>query len=142
MNPLTKSIKTLDKVAVFSRWINVIAVISVFAMVLITFTDVIARYVFNHPIVGALSVTELFLLVAVYTSIANVWAQKGHISVDVITSMLTTTARMVMEFITTVIGIGLMIIIIWQTFVHALGQLIDHDAHGLTIQVPAGPFPG
>ncbi len=61
---------------------------SSFAMMLLTFVDVVARYVFNRPLRGAFEVTELMLLVLIFAGLPLVSYADEHVTMDFIDRVL------------------------------------------------------
>ncbi|MDD5701119.1 MAG: TRAP transporter large permease subunit [Dehalococcoidales bacterium] len=139
-NALESLIRTLDKVAIFSRWTNVLGIAVLFLMVFVTFIDVVMRYIFNAPIKGVLELTEVLMIVAVFLGIAHTQNQKGHIRVDLLSAALTPGRRLVLEFITTVLGIGLFIVIIWRSIIKLLSFINVNAMHSQYFLVPDAPF--
>ena len=58
------------------------------AMMLLTFVDVVARYLFNRPIRGAFELTELTLLVLIFAGLPLVSHGDEHVTMDFIDRML------------------------------------------------------
>src|SRR4030043_1239052 len=104
MNTLNRMIRILENIGVFSRWVNYAGTGIVFLMVALTLSDVVARYVFNSPILGAKEVTEVMLITAVFFTIAHTYNNKGHVRVDVITGKLGSKSSVILDFITTVLA--------------------------------------
>ncbi len=69
-----------------SNWLVWFGAIILAAMTVMTFFDVVGRYAFNSPIVGAVETTELFMGVIVYLGMAMTTQMRGHISVDLLTT--------------------------------------------------------
>ena len=105
MYALDKIIGVLDKVGIFSRWTNVIGVSGFFIMICLTFVDVIMRYVFNSPIRYTTELVEVMMITSIFLAIAHTQNVKGHVSVDVITQKLSARPRLILEFITTILGL-------------------------------------
>jgi TRAP-type C4-dicarboxylate transport system permease small subunit len=59
-----------------------------FAMMLLTFADVVARYLFNFPLRGAFEITELMLLVLIFAGLPLVSHADEHVTMDFIDHML------------------------------------------------------
>jgi TRAP-type C4-dicarboxylate transport system permease small subunit len=59
-----------------------------FAMMLLTAADVVARYVFNRPLRGAFEVTELMLVVLIFAGLPLVAYAKAHVVMDFIDRLL------------------------------------------------------
>ena len=112
MNVLERVIRVLENIGVFSRWTNYIGAAAIMLMVTLTLSDVIARYVFNSPILGAKEVTEVLLITAVFFTIAHTYNKKGHVSVDVVTGKLGPKSSVILDFITTVLATATFIIVV------------------------------
>ena len=61
--------------AIASRALGVIAVTALFAMMALTFVDVIGRYGFHHSIFGAAEIIEVLMIVAVFAGLAFITAK-------------------------------------------------------------------
>ena len=66
-----------------------------FGMMLLTFADVVARYLLNRPIRGAFEVTELTLLVLIFAGLPLVSHADEHVTMDFIDHMLGARGRAV-----------------------------------------------
>ena len=58
------------------------------AMMLLTFVDVVARYLFNRPVRGAFEVTELLLLVLIFAGLPLVSFADEHAVMDFVDRLL------------------------------------------------------
>ncbi|HJO85999.1 MAG TPA: TRAP transporter small permease, partial [Rhodospirillales bacterium] len=59
-----------------------------FAMMVLTFVDVWARYGFNAPIPGGFEITEYLLVILIYAALPLVTARDEHVTVDVLDSLI------------------------------------------------------
>ncbi|MFC1864029.1 TRAP transporter large permease subunit, partial [Thermodesulfobacteriota bacterium] len=137
---LNKIISILDKVGVFSRWTNIAGLAALFSMVLVTFVDVFMRYIFSRPIKGVLEITEVIMICAIFLAVASTYNEKGHVCIDVITEKLKGKAKLILEFITTLISAGVLAIVVWQTLDLTILFFEDHRIHSQLIMIPSGPF--
>lgn len=64
------------------RAIQVLLMVFLAAMVLLTFTDVVGRRVFNTPVFGAHDITEHLMAVIVFSGLPLLTAQRAHLSID------------------------------------------------------------
>src|SRR5215210_5131761 len=78
----------------FDAALGFAASVILFAMMMITFVDVIGRYLFNHPLQGAFEVTELMLLVLIFAGLPLVSHADEHVTMDFIDRMLPARARL------------------------------------------------
>ena len=67
------------------------------AMMLLTFVDVVARYLFNRPVRGAFEVTELMLVVLIFAGLPLVSFADEHPLMDFIDRFLPPGARRLLE---------------------------------------------
>lgn len=140
MNGLNKAISILSKVGIFSRWTNVIGIAVLFLMVCVTFVDVILRYIFNSPIKGVLEITEVLMILAVFLAVAHTQNEKAHVTVDLVTGRLSPKARIVMELITALLGLGIFAVAIWRVFVQTLYFAAHNQMHSQYFNIPSTPF--
>lgn len=62
-----------------------VAELSLAAMALLTAADVLGRYVFDLPIIGSVELTEMLMVVVIFSGVPLATAGGGQISVDVVT---------------------------------------------------------
>lgn len=79
------------------------AAIILFLLMLLTCVDVVGRYVFNSPLVGATELTEIFLSLVLFTAMPVITWRQGHIVVDLIDGFLSSTALKVLAWLSTAI---------------------------------------
>jgi TRAP-type C4-dicarboxylate transport system permease small subunit len=76
----------------WEAWIDgalgIAASVILLALMLITFADVVARYLFNFPLRGAFEITELMLLVLIFAGLPLVSHADEHVTMDFIDHML------------------------------------------------------
>lgn len=76
------------------------------AMTLITFANVIARYVFNDNLLWALEATVFLFAWLVLIGASYVLKQHGHLGVDVVINAVSEPARRVLAILTAVCGLA------------------------------------
>jgi tripartite ATP-independent transporter DctM subunit len=135
---LSRAIRVLDKVGIFSKWINILGVSVIFLTTGLVFVDVIMR-AFDHPIRGVTEIVEVMMITAVFCGVAHTYNEKGHISMDLITPKLSTKVRLVWEFIITLIGLALFVIITWRVLLQTIYFAQENLNHGYT-PIPVTPF--
>jgi tripartite ATP-independent transporter DctM subunit len=113
----------LNRASVFlSRYFNIAGISLVVLMMMMTVADVLLRFFFGRPIVGAYELIEFTLVVVVFFSVAYTMAKGRHVAVDVVISRLSDRARSMMSCINTLVSIFIAILIAWQTTLFALAQ--------------------
>lgn len=70
------------------KLIEVVLMLSLFAMVVLTFADVVGRRFFNAPIYGAHDLTEHLMAIIVFSGLPLLTAARGHLCVDLLDKIL------------------------------------------------------
>ena len=95
-----------------SNWLffalKLIAAVMIFAMAMLTFLDVVGRYVFAAPIQGTFEIVGLLLGVVTFSALPLVTHSRSHITVDLFDSFIRGKFRWVQQF-TVLIGSAVVI---------------------------------
>jgi TRAP-type C4-dicarboxylate transport system permease small subunit len=94
--------------------------IALLAMMLLTTADVVGRYFFNSPILGALEVTEFLVLILIFSFLAHTQAKKSHVAVDLFFDLLPRSLRSVIDFINHLVCLAFMGLIAYMGIHRAL----------------------
>jgi TRAP-type C4-dicarboxylate transport system permease small subunit len=110
-----------------------------FAMMVLTFVDVVLRYLFNRPIASAFELTELMLVVLIFAGLPLVsWADE-HVTMDFIDRLLPSGARRRLERAVHVVSAAIMAFLTWQVWLKADKIWAYRDATDV-LRVVYGPF--
>ncbi len=109
-------------------------------MMLLTASDVTLRQ-FKFPIMGTDDITALLLALLVSFSLAYCAIRKGHVQVEVLVEHLSSRAQAIIDTITTLLGLGLCILITWRSFVNMV-SLYTSGATSWTLNIITFPFAG
>ncbi len=109
------------------------------AMMLLTFVDVVARYVFNRPVRGAFEVTELMLLVLIFAGLPLVSFTDGHALMDFIDRLLVPGTRRRLERAVQLICAAIMFLLAWLIWLKADRIWAYRDATDV-LRIVYGPF--
>ncbi len=110
-----------------------------FIMMLLTASDVIFRYIFNRPIAGSIELTEFMMATMVSFGIAYCAVLDGHVSVDVVVSLLPKKVRTIIGIITTLLSLGLFLLITWQNVLY-IKEIFDSGLESPVLLLPAYPY--
>ena len=77
--------------------LGIAASILLLFMMVLTFADVVARYLLNRPIRGAFEITELTLLVLIFAGLPLVSHADEHVTMDFIDRLLGPGARLALQ---------------------------------------------
>ena len=110
-----------------------------FAMMALTFVDVVARYVFNRPIRGAFEVTELLLLVLIFAGLPLVSHADEHVTMDFVDRWLGAAARRALNLAIDFVVAALMFFMSWQLWIRA-GRIASYGDATDVLRIAYAPF--
>ena len=90
-----------------------------FGMMVLTFFDVVGRYLLNKPIRGAFEVTELALLVLIFAGLPLVSHADEHVTMDFIDRILPPAVVRAWIRVMHVICAAIMFFLAWQVWIKA-----------------------
>ena len=108
-------------------------------MMLLTFVDVVARYLFNFPLRGGFEVTELMLLVLIFAGLPLVSHADEHVTMDFIDRLLPPAGLRVLVRLVHLVCAVLMFFLTWQMWIKA-GRITSAGDYTDVVKIPYGPF--
>jgi TRAP-type C4-dicarboxylate transport system permease small subunit len=109
------------------------------AMMLLTFVDVVARYLFNRPIRGAFEITELMLLVLIFAGLPLVSHADEHVTMDFIDRMLPVGAVLALQRLVHALVALLFFFLAWQMWIKAR-RISEYGDTTDVLRILVGPF--
>ncbi len=98
-----------------------VAALLLFAMMMLTFADVVGRYVFAAPIFGAAEMNQFLLAMSVFAGLCLINARDEHITVELFDVQLDRMIpHAVRRIIIQMFSVGVMAIIAYQLYEYAL----------------------
>jgi TRAP-type C4-dicarboxylate transport system permease small subunit len=128
----------LSKINGLSRFLNVIAGISLIFLMSLTMADVILRFL-KKPIVGTYELVAYSGAMVIGFSIPFSSWVRGHIYVDSLISKLPSTSRKIFQIFTRCLGMGLFLLIGWNLIKMGL-DLYRSGEVSPTLQMPFYPI--
>jgi TRAP-type transport system small permease protein len=126
-------------IATASKWLNGISSVLIFAMMLLTAADVVMRYFFRKPILGAFEITEFFMAVVVSFAVAYAASKDGLIKVTLFTERMPVRVQAILNSFTGIPGIALFIFLTWRSFTF-IGLQHDQGIYSPILSIPKYPF--
>jgi TRAP-type C4-dicarboxylate transport system permease small subunit len=110
-----------------------------FGMMVLTFFDVVGRYLLNMPIRGAFEITELGLVVLIFAGLPLVSHADEHVTMDFIDRIL--PERLVHVWIRVVHAIcaAIMFFLAWQVWIKA-NRIASYSDTTDVLRITIGPF--
>lgn len=106
---------------------------------LLTSADVIGRYVFNSPIIGAYGISEVIMVGIVFLGIAYVQSVKGHVQVEVVTSWLSPRAQVTIDTFAYTLALVILALMTWRSGALAWDAFIKGDTSMSLLAFPLWP---
>jgi TRAP-type C4-dicarboxylate transport system permease small subunit len=103
--------------------IESVLILSLLAMVLLTFADVIGRRFFNIPIYGAHYLTEHLMAVIVFSGLPLLTSARGHLAVDLFDRFIMTDAMRWWRYLTNGLICVILLLISYQFFIAAMDAI-------------------
>jgi len=105
----------------------------------LTVVDVVGRYAFNKPILGAFEMTEFMVLVVVFSFLAYAQSQNAHVTVDLLVDQFPRTGQKVVSLINHLCCLLLFVLITWKGYDKVIETLGGGDKP-LNLPIPDWPF--
>ena len=113
--------------------------LATFAMMCLTSADALSRYLFNSPILGALEITEKYLMVAsIFLGLSYAFRGGLFIRVTFLVDRLSGNARLVADYFAHLISLAFCAFMVFATGQQALRGLKD-DTELSTLPILVGP---
>lgn len=111
----------------------------IFIMMLLVTSDVFGRYVLNNPIKGAGEIIELMMVLVAYLAFAHSVLKKGNVTVDLVTSRLSSRTNAILNIITSLGSVVILGLIVWQFIVKGVEGIGSSHRVTLLLGIPEVP---
>jgi TRAP-type transport system small permease protein len=108
-------------------------------MMVLTFADVVARYLINRPIRGGFEITELTLLVLIFAGLPLVSHADEHVTMDFIDRILPPRLRVPWVRVMHAICAAIMFFLAWQVWIKAT-RIASYSDTTEVLSITIGPF--
>jgi len=108
-------------------------------MMVLTFFDVVGRYLLNKPIRGAFEITELGLLVLIFAGLPLVSHADEHVTMDFIDRILPERIARLWVRVMHAVCAAIMFFLAWQVWLKA-GKLAAYGDTTDVLLITIGPF--
>lgn len=119
--------------------LGVIAAAVLFAMMTLTFVDVVLRYLFNSPLRGAFEITELMMVVLIFAGLPIVSRHDQHVTTDLIDRFLSRSVKRGLAAIIHLACSAMLFGVAWLIWIKAAKERGFGDTTA-TLQIHLSPF--
>ncbi|MBS0337342.1 MAG: TRAP transporter small permease [Proteobacteria bacterium] len=123
----------------FDAALGFAASVILFLLMIVTFVDVVGRYVFNHPLRGAFEGTELMLLVLIFAGLPLVSHADEHVTMDFIDHMVGPGARKVIAALAQLVCAATLLGLAWLIWLKA-GKIAAYGDTTDVLKIVLAPF--
>ena len=105
----------------------------------LTFVDVVMRYVFSAPILGAKDLLQMGMVLVFALALPFTWRMGGHIVVDLVPDYPIPRLTRTRDVAVRLIGLLIFAVLSWQAWLRADDAALFNEATNM-IEVPFRPF--
>ncbi|WP_156127882.1 TRAP transporter small permease [Pseudooceanicola atlanticus] len=116
----------------------VICGVILIVMMALTVIDVIGRYGFNAPLIGATELTELLLVSVVFIGLPAVSMDDGHVSVDLFVSKMPVWIQPFRRIFVALVSSGVLAMVAWRLWVQG-DQISGYGGVTNSLRLPVAP---
>jgi TRAP-type transport system small permease protein len=121
-----------------STYLSYIGNIALAGMMLLTTADVIGRYFFNTPVLGAYEITEYLMVIMVFSFLALAQSTKVHINVDIVFNHLPAGLQRFLQRFNHLVCLIMMILVSWMGILRVL-ELKKTGEASVLLKIPDYP---
>jgi len=116
-----------------------LAGLALFAMMTLTFIDVVGRKLFNHSVIGSVEMTEMMMLALIYAGMPLASLAGEHVIFDLLDAVLPQRVKYWQAIVSNLICTGLLGVAAWFVFNRALRTQAMGDTTAQLL-VPVAPL--
>ena len=133
---MRSSVARLRRIEPLCKWFSCAGMLFFLVMVTITALDVALRYFFSRPLSGTIELTEFFMVIVFFSSVAYTQWTGGHIFMDVITAKLSRRRQRQLKLITDIWSFVMIAYCIAAMLIYAHTS----DLYSPVLGIPLTPF--
>lgn len=119
-NALARPAGPIDRLnGAIALWLARVAALILAAIGIMTFSDVILRYVFSAPFSFTVEFTEIMMGLMVFLAVGLTTHEKRHIGVDALTMRLPLKTNAILDLAMSTIALVMACTLVWQLFLKA-----------------------
>lgn len=105
----------------------------------LTVVDVIGRYLFNAPLVGATELTELLLAAVIFLGLPAVALAEEHVTVDLVTDRMPPRLQPWRLALAGLFSAVVLAVVTWRIWIYA-GQIGSYGGATNSLRIPIAPL--
>ncbi len=122
-----------------SRSLGILAAVVLFFMMMLTFVDVIGRYLFSLPVPGGFEITEMMMATLIFAGLPLVTARKEHVTIDLFDHFIPSMMRRPRDGMMHLFCAVMMGAITWRLSVKA-AETVEYGDVTAILNIPMWPM--
>jgi TRAP-type C4-dicarboxylate transport system permease small subunit len=124
---------------VINRLLEVVCALPLLLIVVVTFFDVFARYIFSSPIKGSVEIVEFCMAIVVFGALPLVTRKRLHVSVSLVEGFFSGLGRQIKIFICDQLSAAALAILTWRLYAVTMDEL-EYGSETLVLMMPFWPL--
>ncbi len=121
------------------RVLNIACALPLALIVVLTFADVFARYVFSSPIRGSVEIIQFAMALVIFTALPLVTRRRGHVTVSLVDGLLMGRAGRVKRLLCDVLSVFALAVLTWRLWLQA-GSDVQASTRTIVLGWPQAPL--
>ncbi len=121
------------------RALTVLSTVPVALILVLTFADVLGRYVLSSPVRGSLEIIEFAMALVIFTALPLVTRRRGHVTVSLVDNLVKGTGRkfqLVLCDATSALALG---VLTWRLYLHGW-TVLESGSATVVLHLPLAPL--
>ena len=128
-----------NALSTLSVWAVRLGAVILTLMMVLVFTDVFLRYVFNRPLSGSVEIVEIMMALCIALGMAYTGITKGHISVELLVSRFSLKTQAALDVFHFFVATTMFLFMSWKTAEQAL-VVGRRNVTTTVLEIPIYPF--
>lgn len=130
----------IEKVTLpISGIMKMVSMAVLFAIMMLTATDVLLRYILKQPIMGTIEIVEFMMAVLISFGLAFCALDDGHVSVDLLVKNFSIKKQKIIDCVTSFISFVFFTLITWQNIIYIKDNYLS-KLESPVLLLPVYPF--
>lgn len=128
----------MERIKVLSRIFGYFGSAAVILMLALTVADVLMRFIFDKPIIGAIEVGQI-LMVMVFLGVPLTTLEESHVSVDLVVNRFPRRVKAAVSAVVLLMTLVICALMAWQAYAASVFSHLTNKTFSL-LAVPEYPF--
>lgn len=121
------------------RTLTWLSALPVALIVVLTFVDVLGRYIFSAPLRGSLEIIEYAMALVIFAALPLITRHRGHVTVSLIENLVKGQVRRIKTVICDAISASALGILTWRLYVQGIEDL-ESAGSTVVLNLPHAPL--